>query len=120
MDKEILEDEYGEYTVPTYEELFDEAEETMHIVKGDVIDFLKEIILEDNDLEIYDTFEFSKDFLDLCAGKSSYIDNEVENIIDEMIINDEEHIREFLTEKYKFEDEKTLNKIIDKELEKNK
>jgi hypothetical protein len=82
--KKKYKDENGdEYEIITYEDLFDQAEKKMFSLKGEEIDYLHKLFI-DNELEIEDSEDFLTDFLDLCVGKSSYIDIEIKKSINEL------------------------------------
>ena len=76
-------DNGDEYEIVTYEDLFNLAEKKMFVLKSDEIDYLHELLIN-NDLEIDDNDDFITEFLDLCCGKSSYIDLEIEKSINEL------------------------------------
>lgn len=82
--KVLYKDENGDkYEIVTYKDLFTQAEEKMFILKSEEIDYLHKLLI-DNDLEIDDNSDFMTEFLDLCSGKSSYIDEEIQKSIEEL------------------------------------
>ena len=96
-DSKIYKDENGEeYEIVTHKQLFDEAEEKMFMLKSESVDYLYNL-LTNNDLDIRDNSDLMEEFLDLCAGKSSYIDIEIQKSIQELE-EDEELYREELEE----------------------
>ena len=85
-----------DFIIVTYKDLFNEAENKMFYFKSEkidnMIDFIENECCEELGIELESTF--LKDFLDLCAGKSSYIDNEIEDQIKLL----EEHEEEICSE----------------------
>lgn len=93
-----MENKNDDFTIVTYEDLFNEAEEKMFYFKSKTIDnmiyFIENECCDELDIELESTF--LKNFLDLCSGKSSYIDYCIEDEI-KLLEEEEEIDKEFGT-----------------------
>lgn len=92
MEKVNLNKKSDDYEIVTYKDLFDYAEDRMFSLKSDEIEHLINFIETDccYKLGIELEYSFMNNFLDLCAGKSTYIDNCIEEEINYLETEEQE------------------------------